>query len=264
MHTIRRLTTLLFIALLSSCGGGGGGVYGGGGGGGGGGGTANVEGTWIGYYTVTGTPGNTSVTAVIQANGSAFFYDSNGVVYVLPKLTGSTTLTGTITGYAPFGFTFGDGKTQDNYVLAGAASDTVISGTFGGNSNGVTGSFYLTPFTAYNQTPTIVSGFWNGFYVGSSAAGVSLTVQPSGTFVGTDGNGCNLSGSLTQVQSGENLFTVSVDSTGSSSSCYGHLTGLAFESNHDYSGAFGGTLGTYYYAGVSNTSGAFVAELKAP
>jgi hypothetical protein len=42
------------------------------------------------------------------------------------------------------------------------------------------------------------------------------------------------------------------------------LTGLAFESNNDYGGLFGGTTGTYYYAGVSNTNGAFIAELKAP
>jgi hypothetical protein len=40
------------------------------------------------------------------------------------------------------------------------------------------------------------------------------------------------------------------------------LTGLAFESNADASGLFGGTTGTYYYVGVSNASGAFIAELK--
>jgi len=257
-----RMTILLFLALLTACGGGGS-SYGGGGGGGGGG-TASVQGTWIGYYTVTGTSGHTSVTAVIQANGYAFFYDATGVIYVLPKLSGSTTLSGTITAYAPLGFTFSDGNTQDNYVLTGTASDTAISGSFDGNSNGVTGTFYLTPFVPYTLTPTIVSGFWNGFYVGSSAAAIALTVQPSGTFVGTDANGCALAGTLTQLQSGTNLFNVSVTSTGSSAGCYGHLTGLAFESNNDYSGVFGGTTGTYYYAGVSNTNGAFVAELKAP
>ncbi|HSN17222.1 MAG TPA: hypothetical protein VLV87_03350 [Gammaproteobacteria bacterium] len=40
------------------------------------------------------------------------------------------------------------------------------------------------------------------------------------------------------------------------------MKGLAFESTSDFSGLFGGAIGTYYYLTVTNASGGFVAEVK--
>lgn len=248
----------LLLILLSACGGGGSGNYGIAGSGGGT--SANVQGTWQGAYTITGTSGTTAIYAAIAKGGYAFFYDTRGIIYVLPELTGSTTLSGNLTAFAPNGFTFADGKTVETFALTGTASDSLISGSFSGN--GSTGKFTLTPSMPFSGNPSIVSGNWQGFYVGSgSPAAVALTMQSAGVFVGTDSNGCTLSGTLTQMTN-ENLFAVTVSSSGSSSLCVGKLTGLAYESSTDASKFFGGTTGTYYYLGVSNATSAFVAELK--
>jgi hypothetical protein len=259
-----RLILLVLLGLLGACGGatnynsasGGGGSN-----------SAVVQGTWSGTLDITGSSSSSSVIyAAIEQGGQAFFYDQDGVIYVLPQFTGNTTLTGTVIAYAPAGSTFGSsGTNHETFSVTASVSADSITGSFTGN--GVTGNFSLTPFTSFNANPSIVAGNWQGFYVGSGSAALALTVQAGGAFVGTDSNGCNLNGNLTQVVSGGTaaqtpapLFDVSVDSTGSN--CLGQLTGLAFESDSDASGLFGGTTGTYYYVGVSNASGAFIAELK--
>lgn len=241
------------LGLLSACGGGSSG-------GGGGSTTADVQGIWHGTYTVSGVSGSTDVQAAIANGGYAFFYDANGFMYVLPKLTGSTTLSGTLTGYAPAGDFFTGGLAMESFDLTGTVSDASIAGTFSGN--GVSGTFTLTPFTPYSHTASTVSGSWQGFYAGSGSPGaVALTMHSNGSFTGNDANGCALSGALKQV-TGENLFNVNVTSKGSG--CAGTLNGLAYESSTDTYNFFGGATGTYYYVGVSNAGNAFVAELKAP
>lgn len=221
--------------------------------------TANVQGNWQGSYTISGVSGSTPITAVIQSGGFGFFFDTNGVIYVLPQLSGSTTLSGTITAYAPAGTTFADGHTQDNFSVSGTASDTSISGTFSGN--GETGTFSLSSTTPFTGTPALNPGAVFGFYVGVGSGAVNITLNGGGSFFGSDSNGCMLTGQITQVGS-QNLYTVVVHSTGTSSLCAGTLTGLGFESNADAGHLFGGSTGTYFYIGVANTSDAFVAELN--
>lgn len=227
--------------------------------------TADVQGEWDGSYTITGVPGSTAVTAVIKQGGFGFFYDANGVVYVLPTLNGNTTLTGTITAFAPLGYIFTDGHTQDQFNVSGTASDGSINGNF--NGNGETGSFALSRFAPFSGTPSVIAGSWQGFYVGSGEAAVDITMNADGTFSGNDGNGCNITGAASLIGSGSNLISVTVHSTGASStpgiSCAGTLTGLGYESSTD-AGIFGGAPGTYYYFGVANANSAFVAEFKAP
>lgn len=257
-----RLVLLVLVGLLVACGGGSGNI-GLAGNGSGGSSSADVEGLWTGTFSISGSPSSSVIYAAIVDNGFAFFYDQNGIIYVLPTFSGSNTLSGNITALAPAGIVFSNGKSQESFAVTGTVSGSSIKGSFSGN--GETGTFTLTPYAPFPSTPSIVAGAWDGFYVGTgSSTFVRLNVQSSGAFVGNDANGCNLTGTLTQVQSGtgtpEDLFTATVDSAG----CLGNLNGLAFESRTDASGLFGHTTGTYYYIIATSATSGFVAELKAP
>ena len=217
-----------------------------------------IQGTWNGSYSISGGPANVAVTSVIAQSGYGFFYDSSGYVYVLPTLNGGPFMSGTLTAYAPAGTTFTNGQTTEQFTVTGTVSNMNISGSFTGN--GETGSFTLTRYTPFSGTPSIVAGQWQGYYAGTNAAAVDITMNANGSFSGSDANGCTITGTLTQIQS-SNLFQVSADSSGAG--CAGQLSGLAFESSSDYFNLFGGAAGTYYYVGASNASDAFVAEFLA-
>jgi len=254
---IRHLVLCLYLGMLAACGGGSSNYAvappspGSG--------TVDATGIWAGSYTIGAGAGSTAIVAVIKQGGSAFFYDQSGVMYVLPKFSGGTTVTGTLTAFAPPGVTLTNGQSIEAFAVTATVSSALISGTFTGDNE--TGTFSLTPLSAFSGTPSLVAGNWQGFYVGSgSPSFVDLTVQSGGIFVGNDANGCHLSGNVSTTPTGD-VFPVTVDSTGGTM-CAGALTGLAFESNRDLSGFFGGTTGTYYYVGVSDSTGAFVAELK--
>lgn len=219
--------------------------------------TYDIQGTWSGTYNISGGTAN-PVTAEIAQRGYGFFYDNTGVVYVLPTLDGGPVLSGTLTAYAPVGYTFQNGQTMEQFSVTGSVSNTTISGTFSGN--GETGSFSLTATTSFTGTPSIIAGQWQGYYAGTSSSAVDITMNADGSFSGSDAFGCTITGIMTQIQSA-NLFQVTADSSGNG--CAGPLSGLAFESTSDYFNLFGGASGTYYYVGVSNTSNAFVAEFLA-
>lgn len=261
MHSWFRLLILCTgLGLLAACGGGTSNVAQAPAGNGGSA-TVDATGTWAGSFTVGATSGSTAVFAVIRQGGGSFFYDQEGVIYVLPNFNGSNGISGTLTAYAPQGVTLTNGKTTETFTVTGTVSSSIITGTFTATDTNETGTFTLTPLTAFGANPSVVAGTWDGFYVGSgSPTFVDLTVQAGGVFVGHDANGCTLNGNISTTAT-DDVFTVTVDSTGGAT-CVGNLSGLAFESNRDLSGFFGGTTGTYYYVGVSNPIGAFVAELK--
>ncbi len=265
MPRIASLAAFVFsLALLASCGGtpGDGSSSGGGGGGSG---KVAVQGFWSGTYTIDGVNGTNTATGAIVTNGDAFFYDQDGVLYVLPSFDGSASINSTMTAYAPPGVAFSDGSTVVAFDVVIDVTASAITGTFTGSN--VSGEFTLKPVASpFSGNPSVLAGTWPGFYLtnaGTSATALSLTVQPAGIFVGTDANGCTLTGSLTQVASDTDLFTVTLDMSGSSFFCNGRMTGLAYQSNRDAGGYFGRTTGTYYYLAVSDTPGGFVAELKA-
>lgn len=226
-------------------------------------GTTSIEGTWVGQYSLDGATTPTPVVAVIKDGGSAFFYDSNGFSFYLPPLMG-TSLSGTLDAYAPYGYTFPNSAVHQQFTVAGTLDRSKIAGGFTGN--GESGTFVLVPAPLYSGRPAIVAGTWDGFYVINASTAVNLVVQASGAFQGSDANGCSLQGTMTQVQAGENLYTVTVNSSGSSTShgCGGDLTGLAYESDLDAQGFFGSQPGPYFHIGASNASSAFVAEFKVP
>ncbi len=251
-----KVLAFLVAALLVGCGGGGGGssssstgnnpV------------TYDIQDTWSGVYSITGGSANVPVTAVIAQSGYGFFYDSSGVVYVLPTLDGGPILSGTLTAYAPAGTTFPNGQATEQFKVTGSVSNLSISGSFSGN--GETGSFSLATFKSFSGTPSVMPGQWQGYYVGTGSSAVDITMSANGSFTGSDAYGCTITGTLTEIQS-TNLFHISADSSGAG--CAGQLSGLAFESASDYFNLFGGAAGTYYYAGASNANNAFVAEFLA-
>jgi len=223
--------------------------------------TADVQETWSGTYSVTGGPGNVPIMAAIEQGGYGFFFDPSGVIYVLPSLSGSTTLSGTITAYAPAGSTFPNGQTQEQFALTGTASSSLLSGTFSGN--GETGAFSLTPWVYPAPASVIFSpGPLPGFYGGpGAAAAVDLTMNANGTFSGSDAFGCTITGSIASSNI-FNIFNVSLSSVGAG--CAGNLSGLGFLSNTDVFSSFGVGSFTAFYMGVSNGTNGFIAEFDLP
>jgi hypothetical protein len=260
---IHTLTLCTGLCLLAACGGGSSGTEALAPAGNGGSANVDATGTWAGSFTIGAGPDSTDIIAVIKQGGGSFFYDQSGVIYVLPNFNGSSSISGTLTAFAPVGVTLTNGKSTETFNVTGTVASGSITGTFSATDTNETGTFTLTPLAAFGANPSLVAGMWDGYYVGSgSPTSVHLTVQQGGVFTGNDGAGCTLNGNISTTAT-DDVFTVTVDSTGGAA-CVGKLTGLAFESNKDLNNLFGGTTGTYYYVGVSNATGAFVAELKAP
>lgn len=263
-----RMQKFYFVAIailtlaLTACGGGGGSSSGSGSGGNPT--TAAVEGIWTGTYTING--GATyPISGAITQNGYGFFYETNGVLYVLPALTGSATYSGTLTAYAPPGNTFSNGQSIATFSVTGsvasqAGTATSIQGDFSGS--GETGTFTLSPNNPYSGSASVagLAGQWDGYYLGPGTS-ITLVIGSNGTFTGNDAVGCNITGTVTQVQPSMNLYQVNLTSTGQAV-CAGNLSGLGYESSTDASGDFGGAQGTYAYVGVSNSSSGTVVEIK--
>lgn len=248
---------ILTLVFLTGCGGGGGG-----------GNTSTppppipVQGIYFGQYTVSGASSPVNVYGAIDSGGFAYFTDEYGVLYVLPAITDTGSLSGTMTAYAPAGQTFSTGQSITTFqVSANTSSDGVfINGSF--SQTGESGTFQLNyePLTISNVTAS--AGTYQGFYWGNGGnTAISLTLNPNNTFSGTDGFGCHISGAITPIP-GYNLFTVTADSTGQPV-CAGSVSGLGFAGTTDLTGQFGGVQGVYFYVGASNTSAGFTAEFKA-
>jgi len=250
------------LALLAGCGGGGGGSS-----------SSSpppaamipVQGVYFGSYTISGTAVTTTVYGAIQSGGYGYFADTQGVTYVLSSLTDSGSYSGTLTAYAPPGQVFPTGASMASFSVSGIASDngsyvTSVSGNFTGS--GETGSFTINyqPITSNTIVLSALAGSYSGYYWGSSSTSIALTVNANGSFSGSDGYGCQISGTLTPVP-GYDLVQVAATSTGQAV-CAGALAGLGFVSTQDLSGQFSHAVGTYVYVGVSNAKAAFAAELK--
>lgn len=254
------IVILVSMVLLAGCGGGGGGYN-----------SSTppglipVQGVYFGSYTISGTPGSTAVYGAIQSGGYGYFADTQGVSYVLSSLTDSGAYNGTLTAYAPPGQTFPTGSNMATFSVNGTATDngsyvTAVIGNFTGS--GESGSFTINyqPITTNALSLGALVGSYTGFYWGSSSTSISLTVTASGSFSGSDGYGCQISGTLTPVP-GYDLVQVTASSTGQPV-CAGTLAGLGFESTQDLSGQFSHAAGTYVYVGASNAKAGFAAELK--
>ncbi|HSN17224.1 MAG TPA: hypothetical protein VLV87_03360 [Gammaproteobacteria bacterium] len=241
-----RLTSLFVLASilgLTACGGGGD--------------TApDLEGVWAGNYSF-GAQGE-HLTGMIKNGGPAFFYQSDGVLFVMPHTPSGSQLDEPVVTYPTYGFIFNGGQTTLASWLKGDASSSQISGTLtvaGGLANLV-----VRPITPLKGTASLVPGIWSGLYIGSQ--NVALNVSSSGAIAGTDTYGCQYTGQIDQLKSGENLFSVALHNAGPGPICGHVFDGLAYESDTDQTGAYGNAAGTYYYVAAYDPTEAVVMELK--
>ena len=221
---------------------------------------APVEGNWSGTYSPPGVTRSAPALALIRKGGIAFFYDANGIVYRLPVFDGSETVQGEVTVYAPIGYRFTNGYADEVLSIQGTAVSTGISGMLQ-NATG-TGNLNLLSFDIPGSAAPIRQGQWSGYYITPTPSFVSLTVDADGTLTGDDVFGCHLTGSINQNQPDENLFDVTMQSSGPAPVCGGRYTGLAHETDYDSFGYFEQMPGTYYYMGMLGQDAAFVAEFK--
>lgn len=224
-----------------------------------------VQGNWSGTYTAQGSQASFPVFALVQQDGSAYLFDTRGIVYRLPSFTGTRKTTGSVTAYPAKGYTFADGSTAKQLNMDATASGTALSMDFSGDSAAAQdqqGQAQLLALETYSSRPSVQSGQWMGYYISPSPVSLALDVAADGSFTGSNAYGCSLTGRLEQLAADSTLFSVSLESRGPSPACEGAMTGLAHESDDDSFGYFQQAAGTYYYLCVSNAHGAFVAEFK--
>ena len=219
-----------------------------------------VEGNWSGTYSPPGATQSAVALALIRRGGIAFFYDADGIVYRLPSFDGGETVQGEVTAYAPPGYRFTTGYRDEQFTIQGVAASTGIDGELQ-NSVG-TGKLDMLPFDVPDSSAPVRQGQWSGYYVTPTPFFVSLAVNAAGDLTGDDVLGCHLTGKIGENQPGEDLFDVTIDSTGPKPMCGGRYTGLAREADYDTFGYFEHKPGTYYYMGLLNKDAAFVAEFK--
>jgi hypothetical protein len=265
------LSLALVALLLTACGGGGGSSSSGG---------ASqpppptgVTGLWAGSASLQDMP--SSVTGAILQNGPGFFFDSSGDIYILPTLTGSSTFSGTLSAFAVDPRDLPGGNPSYFFNVTGTVVEQAgtainIQGNFTDPTyTTIGGTFSLTPDIPYPGTVSVagLAGQWDGYYGVEDATSVVLNVNSQGIFTGNDADGCPLSGTLTQVQAGLNLYQITLTSS-IPTTCHQNLTGLGFEGTSDILGEFGGAQGSYFYMGIANQSAPpfnsypYVAEFK--
>lgn len=220
-----------------------------------------VQGIYYGSYTVNGAPTPVNVYGAIDSGGFAYFADSPGNLYVLPTIMDTGSLSGTMTAYAPPGQTFPTGQSVTTFDVIGntSANGVFVTGTF--SQPGESGTFQLNYEPLSISRITVSVGSYQGFYWGNGGnTAIAITVNLNNTFSGSDGFGCQISGTMTPVP-GFNLFTVTANLTGQAI-CAGSVSGLGFAGTEDLTGQFGGVPGVYFYIGVSNANAGFAAEFK--
>lgn len=222
-----------------------------------------VEGNWSGTYTAASANTSIPVFAFVQKDGPACLFDSTGVTYALPRFSGSEKLSGPVTAFPAMGYTFADGSSSMHLDMAGSASSDQIDMDMQGESaEARSGRAQLLPLETFYGEPSVTEGQWMGSYLSPTPTSLALAVQSDGSFSGDDAYGCHLQGHLSQLGDHKTLFSVAMQSSGSSPTCGGALSGLAHESAYDTFDYFKGDQGTYYYLCASNSKGGFVAEFK--
>lgn len=227
--------------------------------------TVSVQGNWSGTYSAQGSDASTPVFALLQDGGSAYLFDSNGVVAVLPRFSGTQRTTGQVTVYPAKGYTFADGSSRKQLSMEATATGSQIAMDFSNDSDAAQdqgGDAQLLALETYSGQPSVRSGQWMGEYISPSPVALSLDVAADGSFTGSDAYGCSLTGRLDQLGAASTLFAVTLESRGPSPACGGAMTGLAHESDDDSFGFFRRSAGTYYYLCASNARGGFVAEFR--
>jgi hypothetical protein len=219
------------------------------------GGPYNVVGDWQGTFVANGV--TTNAIGAINSAGLTVFFDNAGDTAVLPSITGTCSFSGTETVYQSPGLGGGSatatvqGNVNSNTSITGTESNTNASGTFT-----LTSYSPITTAAAVNTTLTApIQGEAQIFSLTFAGTGTGSSM----TFTGSNGAGCDASGTFDQ-EGTNNVFDVSITFSGTGCPVTGTEAGLGFESSTDYLSFNGGKTGTYLYADILASSGAFVIE----
>ena len=253
----------------------------------------DVQGTWD--ATLTYSDGSqVSAIAAILAGGPGFIYTDKGDFYGLSPLKDERTLDGSMLhntnqriacsgcgdSSALVGTAYSDELVMDATVTdPGTAGPPPQTGIRMTRSQPLTDQQSLELSQLTLNGTTVPSGQWQGYYLPSNTA-ISLSMNSTGFFTGTDGFGCALSGHIVidnsaMVTAGEssrdqNVFEValkgalSIDGT-----CDADLTGVGYYSGTG-TGPFKGVPGTYFFMGVYSsplntvTTTGYMLEFKLP
>lgn len=256
----RYFALLLMVLALSACGKGGSSSA-----------TPVMAGPWSGFYSIGSNPEPADATmGALSADGGGYFADNTGNVYVLYDLSEPSPFSASLTVIAPPGQVSSTGQKTTGFSVTGSylplsTGDGInMRGDFNEDdgAGAASGSFNLTSANPYDGTSTLagLEGEWSGYYIGEAGTSISLNFGSGGTFAGNDGYGCLVNGSMVQDVPDVNLYDVTFTSSGVN--CFGSLSGLAYESSNDVTGAFGGATGTYLYVAVYDPLAAYVIELK--
>ncbi len=186
---------------------------------------ASPTGIWTGTDSVTAL----NITGYIDSAGEAVFMRSDGAQFVGPTQVSNDTLAATVTGYADFGNTFGDGSTYglgtlNGTVTTGSTLTLTLSFTTN-NGTALSGSWSLSYSTLSSVTSSLGSVSAN--YT-DTASGSAISINGDGVMSGQNANnGCVLNGSITVSDSSYDIYQVAFtyeDCTGS----YAVLNGVQF------------------------------------
>jgi hypothetical protein len=211
------------------------------------GGPYNVVGDW--NLTLNGFSG---VAGVINATGSAVFFNSSAEVVVMPTITGACSFSGSATLYSP------TNGSSTSTVTGTVNSATSFGGMYAsGSSSGAFTAAAITPLTGAITVPSNVMTMADYDNVDVPYIQLTFSGTPGNmTFNSPSDSDCATSGTFTE-ENGQNVFDVSMTLSGVRCPISGTFTGLGFESNSDYFNLNLGAAGIYLYAVSSDSATVF-------
>lgn len=214
------------IAVLTACGGGGGGAS-----------PAltpgEAQGVYSGSFSTPAFPSGKFSTLVLENDEIWTLYGTEGaggelLVYGLIQGQGAAS-SGSFTVGALKDY-FYDGTTASGTLSARYQVGSTFNGTVSANGQSVSFSG-VTPAQGSSNyaysTPADLSQVAGNWAATNMFGGTSnFTISSTGTFSGTNQNGCGFSGTVTPRSSGKNVFDVT--STNNTNAACGNASGLAF------------------------------------
>jgi hypothetical protein len=249
---INKLLTVPLVVLLSfgllSCGGGGGGsapntsppVS-----------NASASGIWNGSFYSSVTNRTDIVSGICTENDEIRLFSAawGGQNAGTCNVSGSS-ISGTLTAYAPWGYVFVDGSKIGTVTLNGTVNTKVsISGTYSGTGDNGT---FLVAYDSVYQRPSSLSLLTGNWLHSSSQLGtIYMAIDANGEITGLTSGGCFYSGTVSIINPSYNAYRISINIS-SCGALNGNNNGLAIL---DDTTMQNDTL----IAGVSNQSEAFTA-----
>jgi hypothetical protein len=171
--------------------------------------SASPGGIWRGTESVSGL----QVTGLVDESGNFHFLRADGVQYVGTASVSGTSLSASVEGFVPLGFTFPDGSSHGTGTISGTL-DTRKSLSANtqfktDNNNTSTGTLNLTFDTLYNRASSLTT--LSGNFTNASNQAV-VTVNSNGSLFSQDAaSGCVLNGTASIINATYNAYKVQFD-----------------------------------------------------